>query len=116
PMRMPDNQDYDDLYGTWSVDGEPVPVASTYRVAWREMAATTGFRTLYPALIPPGSKHVHAVNSAGPISDAASILASACASTLVFDLFVKSTGSYHIYLSSFDQLSLTLYIFDCVYF
>lgn len=103
-----DHQDYDDLYGTWSVDGEPVPVASTYRVAWREMAATTGFRTLYPALIPPGSKHVHAVNSAGPISDAASILASACASTLVCDFFVRSTGSSHISGASFENLPVPL--------
>ena len=99
-----DHQDFDDLYGTRSVDGKPVPVASTYRVAWREMAATTGFRTLYPALIPPGSKHVNAVNSAGPISDAASILASACASTLVCDFFVRSTGSSHISGASFENL------------
>src|SRR5699024_11778390 len=64
-----DHQDYDDLYGTWNVDGKPVPVASTYRVAWRAMAATTGFRTLYPALIPPGAKHIDGIASAGPLID-----------------------------------------------
>lgn len=47
---MLDNQDYEMNYGTWNVDGKSVSVASTYRVAWRRMAATTGFRTFYPAL------------------------------------------------------------------
>jgi len=54
PMRMPDNQDYEVDYGTWANYEKSVPVSSTYRVAWLMMAATTGFRTFYPALIPPG--------------------------------------------------------------
>lgn len=89
PMRMPDNQDYDDLYGTRDVDGKPIPVASTYRVAWRLMEATTGFRTFYPAIIPPGAKHVNGVHSAGPIENIDHVFASAVASSLLGDfLFV----------------------------
>src|SRR5699024_4921848 len=47
---------YNEDYGSWEINGELVRVADTYRVAWRRMAATTGFRTVYPALIPPGAK------------------------------------------------------------
>ena len=73
------------------------------------MAATTGFRTLYPALIPPGSKHVHAVNSAGPVNNPLFILASATASSLICDFFVRSTGTSHFPSSSFENLPVPLH-------
>lgn len=45
--------DYDGDYGTWTEDAHSSPTRAQYRVAWRQMAALTGFRTMYPALIPP---------------------------------------------------------------
>src|SRR5882672_6377528 len=36
-----------------------------YRIAWRNMAAHTGERTLTPAIIPPGTAHVDGVFSVG---------------------------------------------------
>ncbi|WP_339017264.1 DNA methyltransferase [Corynebacterium hesseae] len=53
-------ESYDRDYGVWEVDGETMLVKNQYRVGWRIMAATTGFRTCYPALIPPRS------NACGP--------------------------------------------------
>ena len=103
---MLDNQDYDDLYGIWNVDGKPVPVTSTYRVAWRAMAATTGFRTFYPALIPPGAKHVHGVHSAGPIETVAHVFAGAAASSLLGDFYVRAIGIANLYGQVFESLPM----------
>ena len=102
---MLDNQDYDDLYGTWSVDGKPVPVASTYRVAWRLMA-TTGFRTFYPAIIPLGAKHVNGVHSAGPIENIDHVFASAVASSLLDDFYVRAAGIANLYGEVFASLPM----------
>lgn len=101
-----DYQDYDDLYGTWSVDGKPVPVASTYRVAWRVMAATTGFRTFYPALVPPGTKHVDMVFSAGPILSEEELLAGVISSSLVGDFFIRSSNISHLRQPALENLPL----------
>ena len=106
PMRMPDNQDYDVAYGTWNVDGRPTPVASTYRVAWRLMAATTGFRTFYPAIIPPGAKHVNGVHSAGPIENIDHVFASAVASSLLDDFYVRAAGIANLYGEVFASLPM----------
>ena len=90
--------DYDNDYGHWGTDDNRVPVASTYRVAWREFAATTGFRTLYPALIPPGTRHVHAVNSCRHPNDPSELSqAGAVMSSFLSDYFVRSAGTGHIF-------------------
>ncbi len=44
---------------------ETVSARGFYRLAWRNMAANTGERTLIPALVPPGSAHIHTVYSFG---------------------------------------------------
>lgn len=105
-MRMPDNQDYEMNYGTWNVDGKSVSVASTYRVAWRRMAATTGFRTFYPALIPPGAQHVDGVFSAGPMLTKKNILSAISASSLLGDFLTRSTGIADLRSPSFQNLPL----------
>ncbi|RNE49366.1 Eco57I restriction-modification methylase domain-containing protein [Corynebacterium alimapuense] len=89
---------YDADYGYWGADGEKVPVASTFRIAWREFAATTGFRTLYPAIIPPGTKHIHAVNSCRCPNDLPALsLIGAVMSSILADYFVRSAGTGHIF-------------------
>ncbi|WCZ39954.1 DNA methyltransferase [Corynebacterium jeddahense] len=67
-----------------------------FRVAWREMAATTGYRTLYPAIIPPGAAHVNAVNSCASTSVFETAAAGTVMSTLLTDFAVRSAGSAHI--------------------
>src|SRR5690625_3855593 len=106
PMRMPDNQDYEVDYGTGAINGKSVPVSSTYGAAWRMMAATTGFRTFYPALIPPGTKHIDGIFSAGPIQSKGSLLSAIAASSLIEDLLIRATGLANLRSPSFENLPL----------
>ena len=106
PMRMPDNQDYEVDYGTWAINGKSVPASSTYRVAWRMMAATTGFRTFYPALIPPETKHIDGIFSAGPIQSKGSLLSAIAASSLTGDFLIRATGVANLRSPSFENLPL----------
>lgn len=92
-------------YGEWTVDGKTYPIIDQYRVAWRRMAATTGFRTLYPAIIPPGSTHVNPVQTAGKPEDPAvfpELLAGM--SSFLVDFFVRSTGPSDLHPSTISIL------------
>ncbi|MCT1449940.1 DNA methyltransferase [Corynebacterium sp. p3-SID1194] len=85
---------YDSDYPKWSTPNGFRSANDFYRVAWRRMAATTGFRTLYPALIPPGAKHVHPVHSAAVVNSARkTVVAGAGMSSLVCDFWARSTGA-----------------------
>jgi len=105
---------YDAAYGTWKYqadhDGKTVteetPVRDHYRVMWRRMAATTGERTLIPALFPPGAAHVHPVHSIGfPGAPASTVLlAETVMSSLLSDFVIRSTVSGDIFKSAIDRL------------
>ena len=97
-------ESYDRDYGVWEVDGETVLVKDQYRVAWREMAATTGFRTAYPSMVPAGSMHVNTVNSFG--GNDSLILAGAVMSSILADFVVRSAGSGHIFRALVETLPL----------
>src|SRR5690606_7875916 len=60
-----DRYEYDAAYTDWGVAGIRRSARDHYRVAWRNMAANTGERTLMGAIIPPGAAHVHGVASLG---------------------------------------------------
>ncbi|GAB3593842.1 hypothetical protein CFAEC_13455 [Corynebacterium faecale] len=94
---LSENIDYEKDYGTWTTPSGPTPVASTYRIAWREMAATTGFRTVYPSIIPPGSTHVHTVNACSAETAQKTVQLGAVMSSMLSDYFVRSSGSSHIF-------------------
>lgn len=97
-LPNPDMQTFESDYGHWDIDGgESVPMSSVFRVAWRRMAATTGFRTMYPAIIPIGAKHVHPVNSAAAPGNAA-VLArfGASSSSFLVDFRIRSGGTSEI--------------------
>ncbi|MCQ1950815.1 class I SAM-dependent DNA methyltransferase [Arthrobacter sp. zg-Y859] len=56
---------YDRDYGDYlTANEQPEPVRNRYRIGWRMMASTTGIRTLFPALIPPGAAHTDGTHSA----------------------------------------------------
>jgi len=95
--------DYEADYGFWEVEGEKTPVASHFRVAWRRMAATTGFRTLYPTIIPAGTHHTNTVIAAGPIRNLETVAAAAGAGGVLVDFFVRATGTGDIYPSTFQN-------------
>ncbi len=54
---------YNAAYTRWGPD--KLPARNYYRVAWRNMAANTGERTLIPAIIPPGAAQINAITALG---------------------------------------------------
>jgi hypothetical protein len=60
-----DRAKYDAAYTHWETSEGARSAREFYRVAWRNMAANTGERTLIAAIIPPGSAHVHTVYDYG---------------------------------------------------
>ncbi|MCT1908324.1 restriction endonuclease [Brachybacterium paraconglomeratum] len=107
---------YDAAYGTWTyqVDREgktvteETPVRDRYRMMWRAMAATTGERTLVPAIYPPGTAGVHSVSSYGlpGASKRSLVLMSAAASSLLSDFMVRSSVGSAISPSAVDRLPM----------
>ena len=97
-----DRASYDRLYTHWGESS----ARDHYRIAWRNMAAVTGERTLIPALIPPGAAHVHTVASAGLTKNPQRELPLALASTssLLADFSVRSSGRGHIHATDFSAL------------
>lgn len=96
---------YDRDYGVWEVDGETVLVKNQYRVAWRRMAATTGFRTLYPAVIPSGAAHVHPIQSAGSPKKVMNLaLVGAGMSSFIIDFLVRSLNPSDLHPSTINGL------------
>lgn len=82
---------YKEDYGSWTFNGKSYFVKDTYRVAWRGMAAVTGFRTLYPSVIPRGTVHVNSVFSAGnPENNEKICIFGASVSSFLVDFFVRA--------------------------
>jgi len=87
-----DSARYNADYTHWVSGPYRTPARDHYRIAWRNMAASTNERTLIAAVIPPGAAHVHPVYSAAaPRQQAGDLLtATACLSSLLNDLSVRS--------------------------
>lgn len=87
--RAISSAEYDAAYTHWGDDR--VPARDHYRIAWRNMAANTGERTLIPAIIPPGTAHIHGISSLGSnqISPQELVIAAAAASSIVADFAVR---------------------------
>jgi hypothetical protein len=84
--------EFESAYSQWSHGGVAVSARSTYRMAWRNMADNSATpRTLMPALIPPGTTHIHGVTSLGSLrKDNRSVVkAVALASSLLVDLCIR---------------------------
>lgn len=99
PNRDNPSLNYDLGYVSAVVGSTTVPAKSQFRIIWRNMAATTGFRTLYPSITPSGSAHVHTV-SAIVLTDQERRLRDAAIagsmSALLSDFLIRSTGSSHV--------------------
>jgi hypothetical protein len=99
---------YSGDYGSWaSAVGNPAPVRSHYRIAWRRMAGISGVRSLNVCVIVPGTAHVHPVYSAAvagievnaDLLPIAGVLAS-----LVSDFLIKVSGSGEVNFNVLGQL------------
>lgn len=63
-----------------------------YRLAWRRQIAPDTERALYAALIPPGTTHIHAVNSLAMADVRHSVLVAGFWAGLPVDYFLRVTG------------------------
>ncbi|WP_432559938.1 DNA methyltransferase [Granulicoccus sp. GXG6511] len=97
-----DRSIYDAAYTHW--DG--TPARDHYRVAWRAMAANTGERTLIPAVIPPGTSHIHGIVSGAGVPNVDLMKAQAVAATLLADFVVRSAPKAVVYQGAFNRLPL----------
>jgi len=97
---------YDADYTHW----ESQPARDCYRIAWRRMAANTGERTLIPAIIPPGTTHVHPVSSAGLPQGSLEALCAACGTlaSIISDFAIRAAPKSDIHLSTINRLPLVL--------
>ena len=98
--------DYETAYGTWNIEGCEIDPASTFRVAWRRRGVPTNYRTIFPAIIPRQSRHVHPVISAGPLEQGDNAVGASFASSFINDFIQRSCGSGDIFPSSFERLAL----------
>ena len=94
-----DRTTYDRLYTHWN----NVPSTNFYRVAWRQMAANAGERTLIPAIISPGPTYVFTIHGAATSVESTPILA-ASASSLLSDFMIRSSPKAHILPPSFSRI------------
>ncbi|GAB2932875.1 hypothetical protein [Streptomyces sundarbansensis] len=62
------------------------------RLAWRRRISANSERALYPALLPPGVAHIHAVHSLAMAEPRHTALVAGFWSSLPLDYFVRATG------------------------
>ena len=80
------------------------PSTEYFRVAWRQMAANTGERTLIPTIIPPGTTYVFTIHSAATNSVVDTPILAASASTLLADFVIRSSPKAHILPPVFSKI------------
>ena len=100
---MGDRTAYDAAYTDWGEGGEHDPARNHYRFAWREMAASTGERTLVGALICPGTGHIHAVASGDGVDMRNLAQVAGFASSLLSDFVVRAVPKNHIPPAVFER-------------
>ncbi|CAM5305970.1 DNA methyltransferase [Corynebacterium variabile] len=91
---------FDEDFSPWSAKGEIDQAQSYFRVGWRTMAATTGFRTIYPAIIPIGSSHLFTITSTASRNPEDTCAAGATLSSMSLDFFARSLGLSHLLSST----------------
>ncbi|MGH4029372.1 hypothetical protein ACQB60_10605 [Actinomycetota bacterium Odt1-20B] len=80
------------------------PYTEFYRMAWREMIAPDTERSLYPALIPTGAAHIHAVRSAANLSNRSTALLAGLWSGLPVDYLLRTAGVGHLDVAQAKRL------------
>ncbi|MDL0403683.1 class I SAM-dependent DNA methyltransferase, partial [Corynebacterium lehmanniae] len=84
---------YDIDYGTWN----GISAKELFRIAWRTMAAGTGYRTVYPAIIPPRAAVIFTLTTAAQLEDTATtVRVGALLSSVLLDFMVRSSGRKHV--------------------
>lgn len=78
-----------------------------YRVAFRNMIALNGERSLIGALLPPGTSHVNTVESVAFADDHNILLHLSAATSLIFDFMIKAKGRGHLFDSDVAKFPWT---------
>jgi methylase of polypeptide subunit release factors len=114
--RTGDRYDYDRAYDDWGTVDAPQPARDFYRIAWRNMAANSGERTLIPALIPPGSAHIHTVSSLGSheVGALSLVVVGAFTSSLIHDFAVRTAPKSTISAATVGRLPVQRTVLDGV--
>lgn len=99
-----DRTTYDVNYGNWN----DIPVREHYRIAWRYMAATSGERTLIPALLPPNTAHTDGISSAGtnPSGSRELVISAGVFSSILSDQMIRSLPKSTIRAAQIESLAL----------
>jgi len=63
-----------------------------YRLAWRKMIATNTERSLYGAIIPPGTAHIDGLRSAHVVDNRSTCLVAGFFASLPLDYYLRATG------------------------
>ncbi|MFF0516173.1 hypothetical protein [Streptomyces sp. NPDC004250] len=75
-----------------------------YRMAWRYMIAPDTERSLYAALVPPGTSHIHGIRSAMLTSPRSTCLFAGFCAAIPMDYLVRVTSTANLDVSQAQQL------------
>ncbi len=91
----------------WSEgDAPPASFLTYYRLALRRQISLSGERSLVPAIVPPRVTHIHPVFSLTFRDTQTLPLFAAASASLLYDLFIKTTGKGDLYASTAGRLPL----------
>lgn len=93
---------YSEDYGYWKLGVETKKVVNFPRILWRQMASTTGMRTLHTTIVPPGPTHISFAIGGIPTKELA--LVAGLWSSLPVDFIVKASGVANLHISFIDRL------------
>ena len=77
---------------------------ASYRVAWRDMIPFDTERSLFPALIPPGTAHVNTVRSMRVTDDKVTTLIAGFWAALPSDYLLRITGRAHMSVAEASKM------------
>ena len=90
---------YEEALGTW--DGRSA--ASFWRLGWRAMTDLGTERSLYAAILPPGTGHVGSIFSIALDHDKPTVVLAGLRASLCFDYLIKVSGLANIRNTSFGD-------------
>lgn len=92
----PHEQITEELIDSYLKDEAKRPYTDFWRIAWREMIPHNSERSFYPAVIPSGPAHIHAVHSCKFKELSTTIVNAGFCSSLILDYYLRVAGIEHL--------------------